>query len=276
MKLTIPELSLIVLIGASGSGKSSFAAKHFLQAEVLSSDTFRALVSNDENDQTVSKEAFDALHFVTSQRLKLGKLTVIDATNVQPDARKPLLELARRHDVLSVAIVLDIPERVCQQRNSGRPDRGFGPHVIRQQTAQLHRSLRGLGREGFRYVYTLRGAEQVGGVEIERQRLWTDRRDEHGPFDIIGDIHGCFEELVMLLEQLGYRVSENQASDFGFEVTEPTGRKAIFLGDLVDRGPGVVGVLRLVMSMVASGAGLRCPATTNRNCCASSKAVTCK
>jgi protein phosphatase len=259
MKLTIPKLSLVALVGASGSGKSTFAARHFPATAVLSSDTFRALVADDSNDQTVSTEAFAALHFVARQRLKLGRLTVVDATNVQAEARKPLLELARRHHVLPVAIVLDLPERVCRERNAGRPDRDFGQHVVRQHVQQVRRSVRTLQREGFRYVYVLSSVEEVESAEIELQPLWTDRRDEHGPFDIIGDVHGCFEELAALLERLGYEVSVEASAPWGYNVSAPAGRKAVFLGDLVDRGPKVTDVLRLVMSMRDTGVALCVP-----------------
>src|SRR5579871_955174 len=155
MKISIPNLSLVVLIGPSGSGKSTFARKHFLPTEVLSSDACRAAVSDDENNQVVTNDAFEVLHFVAAKRLGLGRLTVIDATNVQPEARRPLVELARRHHCLPVAVVLNLPEKLCQERNRLRDERNFGPHVVRQQIAQLRRSMRGLGREGFRQVYVL-------------------------------------------------------------------------------------------------------------------------
>jgi protein phosphatase len=254
MKLTVPELCLVVLIGPSGAGKSTFARQHFLPTEVLSSDACRALVSDDANDQEATRPAFEVLHFIASKRLAAGRLTVVDATNVQPEARKPLVQLARDHDLLPVAIVLDLPESLCQARNRARPDRDFGEHVIRRQHQQLHRSLRGLRREGFRYIYTLTTPEEVASAVIERQRLWTNRRDERGPFDIIGDVHGCFEELCALLLELGYGVQE-QTGEEGrhFSVQPPEGRRAIFLGDLVDRGPNTPDVLRLVMAMVAAG-----------------------
>src|SRR5919197_5572470 len=153
MTFTIPELSLVVLIGPSGCGKSTFARRQFKPTEVLSSDAFRALVSDDENEQAATDDAFAALHFVAARRLARGKLTVIDATNVQPESRKPLVALAREYHVLPVAIVLNLPERLCQERNRTRVDRDFGPHVIRQQGQQLRRSLRNLKREGFRHVY---------------------------------------------------------------------------------------------------------------------------
>ncbi|HEY3263695.1 MAG TPA: polynucleotide kinase-phosphatase [Actinomycetota bacterium] len=254
MKITIPELSLVVLIGPSGSGKSTFAARHFKPTEVLSSDEFRGLVSDDENDQSVTKDAFDALHFVAGKRLALGRLSVVDATNVQREARRPLVELARSHHTLPVAIVFDLPERLCIERNSDRPDRNFGPRVVRQQLSQLRRSLRGLDREGFRRVFVLRRSEDVEAVEIEREPSWTDRSTDHGPFDIIGDVHGCYDELVTLLEKLGYAVADD-----GSAAVHAEGRKAVFLGDVVDRGPNTPAVLRLVMGMVASGSAVCVP-----------------
>ena len=204
MTIKIPKLSLVVLVGPSGSGKSTFARRHFRPTEMLSSDACRGMVSDDENDQTVTAQAFEVLRFIAGKRLALGRLTVIDATNVQPEARKPLVELARSYHVLPVAIVLDLPERICQDRNAGRDDRDFGPHVIRNQKGQLRRSLRGLQREGFRHVFVLETPEEVEAAIVERVPLWNDKRDEHGPFDIIGDIHGCCDELEALLGRLGY------------------------------------------------------------------------
>src|SRR5436853_1082529 len=161
MNITIPELSLVVLIGPSGCGKSSFARAHFKPTEVLSSDFCRGLVSDDENAQAATKDAFEVLHFVARKRLAAGRLTVVDATNVQPEARKPLVALAREYHCLPVAIVLDMPERLCQDRNQERPDRSFGPHVVRNQMRRLRQSLRGLQREGLRHVFLLNGPEEV-------------------------------------------------------------------------------------------------------------------
>jgi protein phosphatase len=254
--LTIPELSLVVLIGASGSGKSSFARKHFKPTEILSSDVCRGLVSDNENDQTATKEAFEILHFIGSKRLARGRLTVVDATNVQPEARKPLVALARQYHVLPVAIVFNLPEKLCQERNQTRPDRDFGPHVIRQQTQQLRRSLRDLKYEGFRHIHILNSVEEIDSVTIERQPLWNNLKHLHGPFDIIGDVHGCFDELTVLLSKMGYTITETNDT---YQVQPPDGRQAIFLGDLVDRGPKVPAVLKLVMGMVANGTALCVP-----------------
>ncbi len=258
MKISIPELSLVVLVGPSGSGKSTFARKHFKPTEVLSSDYCRGLVSDDEDNQAATSDAFEVLHFIARKRLGAGKLTVIDATNVQPEARKPLVTLAREFHCLPVAIVLDASEKLCQERNRGRTDRNFGNHVIRQQVQQLRRSQRGLGREGFRHVFVV-SPEELDGVEFERTPLWSNKRHEHGPFDIIGDVHGCYDELRALLERLGYVVETGGPNGYGHAVRHPEGRKAVFLGDLVDRGPAVPAVLRLVMSMTLSGTALSVP-----------------
>jgi protein phosphatase len=253
VKITIPELSLLVLIGPSGSGKSTLARKHFKTFEILSSDYCRGLVSDDENNQAATNDAFDVLHFIAAKRLAAGKLVVVDATNVQAEARKPLVELARQFHCIPVALVLNLPERLCQDRNQGRADRAFGPHVIRQQSQQLRRSLRGLGREGFRHVFVLTSPEQVDAVTVERQPLWNNRKQDHGPFDIIGDVHGCYDELTELLGKLGY--AEQSGGAWG----HPAGRKLVFLGDLVDRGPKVPEVIRLVLESVNAGSALCVP-----------------
>lgn len=260
MPIQLPQLSLVVLIGPSGSGKSTFARRHFLPTEILSSDVCRGLVSDDENSQATTNDAFAVLHFIAAKRLALGRLVVVDATNVQPEGRKELVELARKYHVVPVAIVFNLPERLCQDRNRERTDRDFGPHVIRNQVAQLRRSLRSLGREGFRYVFEMKSEDDVNSATIERVPLWTDKRSEHGPFDIIGDVHGCADELEQLLQQLGYQPTIMTDGLWrGPVYAHPEGRKAFFVGDLVDRGPRVLDVVRLVRNMVAHGSALCVP-----------------
>ena len=256
MRITIPELSLVLLIGPSGCGKSTFARAHFKPTEVLSSDFCRGLVADNENEQAATKDAFEVLHFIARKRLSAAKLTVIDATNVQPESRKPLVSLAREFHVLPVALVFNFSERICQDRNRTRPDRDFGPHVIRNQSQQLRRSLRGLEREGFRHVHIFEQPEDVDGLVLERQPLWNNLKHEHGPFDIIGDVHGCFDELLTLFHNLGYSVEEIGGR---VDVKPPDGRKAVFVGDLVDRGPKIPQTLRLAMAMVKAGTALCLP-----------------
>ncbi|MFD7714667.1 polynucleotide kinase-phosphatase, partial [Streptomyces sp. NPDC059814] len=242
-------LSLVVLIGASGSGKSTFARRHFEPTEIISSDFCRGLVADDENDQSASRDAFDVLHYIAGKRLAAGRLTVVDATNVQPESRRQLVKLAREHDVLPIAIVLDLPEEVCLARNAARPDRADMPrHVVQRHRRELRRSLRGLEREGFRKVHILRTEDEAGRAEVVRERRYNDLRHLTGPFDIVGDIHGCSSELETLLGKLGY-----------VDGAHPEGRTAVFVGDLVDRGPDSPGVLRRVMSMVAGGNALCVP-----------------
>ncbi len=250
--LSVPALSLIALVGITGSGKSTFAARAFARTEVLSSDFCRGLVADDENDQSATGDAFDVLNYIAGKRLAAGRLTVVDATNVQPDARKKLVELAREHDVLPVAIVLDLPERVCADRNAGRQDRDFGPHVLRRQRDMLRRGLRGLQREGFRTVHVLKTPEEVDAASIVRTPLYNDLRRESGPFDVIGDVHGCRLELETLLTELGYGVERDEQSR-AVGAHHPQGRRVAFVGDLVDRGPDTPGVLRLAMGMVDAG-----------------------
>ncbi|MFD3454467.1 polynucleotide kinase-phosphatase [Streptomyces sp. NPDC058691] len=247
--LPVTDLSLVVLIGTTGSGKSTFARRHFKPTEVISSDFCRGLVSDDENDQSASGDAFDVLHYIAGKRLAAGRLTVVDATSVQQESRRQLVRLAREYDVLPIAIVLDVPEQVCIERNAARPDRAHLPrHVVQRQHRELRRSLRQLEREGFRKVHVLRGAEEIEAAEVVLERRFNDKRELTGPFDIIGDVHGCSSELETLLGKLGYT-----------DGAHPEGRTAVFVGDLVDRGPDSPGVLRRVMSMVASGNALCVP-----------------
>ncbi|MCA9038176.1 MAG: AAA family ATPase [Planctomycetaceae bacterium] len=274
MDIKIPKLSLVVLIGPSGSGKSTFARRHFLPTEVLSSDYCRGLVSDGENDQAATNDAFEVLHFVAAKRLARGHLTVVDATNVQPEARRPLVRLAKQYHCLPVAIVLNPTEKACHERNRNQHDPKFGSHVVQQQWSPYQFSIKALEQEGFRNIFVMDSVEEITSATIERVPLWNDRRDEHGPFDIIGDIHGCCDELEGLLHELGYRPVVDEATSpcdlrlsmgtgglVGSSTTfrHPEGRKAVFVGDLVDRGPRVLDTLRIVRKMVEHGTGICVP-----------------
>lgn len=124
---------------------------------------------------------------------------------MQTESRKPLVQLAKEYHCLPVAIVLNPPERICLERIRGRDSGTFGPHAIRQQRSQLRRSLKTLKREGFRHIFVMESAEQIEAATIEQIPLWNDKRHEHGPCDIFGDIHGCADELEELLDKLGYQ-----------------------------------------------------------------------
>ncbi|RKE19117.1 polynucleotide kinase-phosphatase [Streptomyces sp. TLI_171] len=257
-RLPVTDVSLVVLIGSTGAGKSSFARKHFKPTEVVSSDSCRGLVADDENDQSASADAFDLLHYIVGKRLAAGRLTVVDATNVQDHARRALVAIAREHHVLPIAIVLDVPAEVCAERNRARPDRQLPAHVIPRHQRDLRRSLRGLEREGFRKVHVLRGVEEIEHAEIVPEKRYNDLRHLTGPFDIVGDIHGCRSELETLLGRLGYATTRDEQGR-AVDAAHPEGRTAVFVGDLVDRGPDTPGVLRLVMGMVAAGHALCVP-----------------
>ena len=178
---------------------------------------------------------------------------MVDATNVQPEARRSLVELAKAHHVWPSQSCSTCPRQVCADRNASRPDRSSGPRAAQPAVpaAPLH-----AWDEAERASPGLRSSktEEVEGAVIERQPLWTDRRTDTGPFDIIGDIHGCHDELVELLGSLGYEVTAG-----GDDAHHPAGRRALFLGDLVDRGPATPAVLRLVMGMVGAGHALCIP-----------------
>lgn len=264
MQIKLPELSLVVLIGASGSGKSTLARRLFKPTEILSSDTCRGWVSDDDGNQEATGDAFDVLHYIAGKRLARGLLTVVDATNVRKEDRKPLVQLARDFHCLPVAIVVDTPEHLCHSRNAERQDRSFGPHVVRNQRMAMRRELRGLEREGFRHVFFLRTPEECDAATLTREPLWNNLKHEHGPFDIIGDVHGCYDELVELLSALGWSITQLEGEPEGECVATPPvatspPRKIVFLGDLVDRGPKTPAVLRLAMRLVKAGHALCVP-----------------
>jgi protein phosphatase len=253
MQIDIPELCLVLLVGPSAAGKSSFARRHFLPTEVVSSDDCRAMLADDPGDQSVTDDAFELMHHIVGRRLRLGRLAVVDATNVQPAWRKGWIALAKQYHVFCVAIVFDLPEKLLLERHAQRGDRHFGDHVIRHQRQDLLRSLRGLEREGCRFVHVFREAAQVDAAAVTRTRLWANLRHETGPFDIVGDVHGCFDELMSLLQALGYAVARSEEGGGGFVLSHPAGRRLVFVGDLVDRGPNSPDVIRLVRSAVRAG-----------------------
>src|SRR5450759_3482391 len=221
---SIAQGALVVLIGPSGSGKSTFAQQHFKPTQVVSSDACRAMVADDEADQAATTAAFAVLHCIVEQRLRAGRLTVVDATNVQAKARRPLLDLV------------------------------IGAFVVDRQCAQAPISAEALGREGFDPVIILHSAEEADAFGVPLHPSPTLWRDGTGSFDVIGDLHGCCDELLSLLRIIGYKV-ENPSSLIP-RITAPEGRTAVFVGDFVDRGPDNVRTLLIVMAMVRSGSAL--------------------
>lgn len=166
-RIELPDPALVLLAGPTGAGKSTFARAHFAPTEVVSSDRCRALVADDENDQSATAAAFRVVHLIAELRLARRRLTVIDATNVEAAWRQPLLALARARGLPCVAIVFDLPLEVCLERARTRTDRRLAPAVVRRHHADLHRSPPTLG-EGFAQVWVLRTAEEVSAVEVVR------------------------------------------------------------------------------------------------------------
>jgi protein phosphatase len=248
VEIAVPELSLLVLAGPAGAGKSTFARDHFKATEAVSSDFCRALVADDERDQTATDAAFQVLHLIAGLRLRRRRLTVVDAVNAKPEDRRPLLQLAAEHDSAAIALVFDVPAELCVERD-GRRGRSVGRQAIEAQRADLLRSLPDLRAEGFSAVHLLT-AEAAEQTVIKRVPLPVNGRWERGPFDVVGDVHGCAGELEELLTDLGYRPRERGA------LVHPAGRKAVFVGDLVDRGPDTPGVLRTVMAMAGAKSAL--------------------
>ena len=241
MILTFPEPSLVLLVGASGSGKSTFAAKHFLPTEVVSSDRCRGMVSDDENDQRATQSAFELLDAIVGIRLRNRKLTVVDATNLRPEDRKNLKRVAKEHDSLVSVVLFDTPRDVCITRNAARPDRNMDASVIVRHVSLFNKACREVKMEKYHRVYRLT-EDRLANARVERSRLWNDRRDLSGPFDIIGDLHGCATELELLLQRLGYGPQGH-----------PEGRTVLFVGDITDRGPRSLDCYEIVSGMVQKG-----------------------
>ncbi|MGB9666613.1 MAG: AAA family ATPase [Candidatus Cryosericum sp.] len=250
--------TLVVLVGPSGAGKSTFAQKHFQPTEIVSSDACRAMVADSEADQAATAAAFTVLHTIVEQRLRAGRLTVVDATNVQTKARRPLLALAARYHRPAMAVLFALPPQVCKERNRVRQDRVVVDAVVDRQCAQAPVSPEVLQAEGFDPVIVLHSAEEADAFGAPEARPSpTAWRDKPGAFDVIGDLHGCSDELLSLLRVMGYRI--DNPGDLLPRITAPEGRTAVFVGDFVDRGPHNVRTLLIVMAMVRSGAALAVP-----------------
>jgi protein phosphatase len=242
--ITIPGNALIVLIGAAASGKSSFAARHFAASEIVSSDVCRQMVSDDMTNQECSPLAFELFHLWIKQRLQLRRLTIADATNVKRSAREKLIALATEAGVPAVAVTLATPLDECLAWNATR-SRRVPEDVIRRQYTQ-DAEPRDLFAEGFaRHIIVL--PDSTYRIERASETLLANTVSAPA-FDVIGDVHGCVQELFDLLRRLGYTWSQTAMGP-----VHPDGRKLVFVGDFVDRGPFNWHTLNVVKRAVAVG-----------------------
>lgn len=254
----LPDPSLVLLFGARGAGKSTFARRFFDSSEIVSLEECRRMVGDDVAAKP-SNDAMELFQTIVQNRLYAGKLVVVDADNSNAELRRSLVTLARRHHLFAIGIALRIDERICIERNASRSDCVVSPYDVKRGVEAVRKMIESYGREGIRDMHVLDSPEAMDQAVVKRHRLWTDKRDDAGPFDIIGDVHGCADELEVLLELLGYRISWGAEFSHGVHVEAPAGRRVIFLGDLIDRGPRIVDSLRLAMSMVQSGAAICVP-----------------
>jgi protein phosphatase len=252
--IAVPSPGLVVLVGPAASGKSTLCERSFAPTQIVSSDACRALVADDPADQRVTHAAFELAHAIVEERLRHRRLAVVDATSLEETARGALLTLAARHHLPAVAIALDIPVEECHRLDGQRPDRRVGRAVIARHATAMRRAVTSLPREGFRSVHRVESARDAAALKIAVVPLACDHADDHGPFDVVGDLHGCAGELLALLGRLGYRRVSGRKP-----FRHPSGRRVVFVGDLVDRGPRILETAGCAMEMVACGSALAVP-----------------
>lgn len=249
MGLLVPQTSLVVLCGPAGCGKSTFAKKNFKPTAIVSSDFCRAMVCDDESNMGVSKEAFELFYFIIEKRMSSGKIIAADSTALSYDARHKLLKIAEKNNYFTVLIMFDIPLEIILKQNGSR-DRKVSEKVINRQFEAFIKSKEYIEKEGFDKIVIL-SPENTDSFNLSVKNSGIELRDS-GPFDIISDIHGCCTELEILLQKLGYEKSDGAYVNM-------KGRKVIFAGDIVDRGPRIVDTINTVSRMVSSGSAYYIP-----------------
>ena len=165
-RIEIPASALVLLIGAAGSGKSTFAARHFASGDVVSSDQLRARIGESESDQRANEDVFERLQALVQDRLAAGVLTIIDATNTDWMRRAALIGMARHHRRPVIAIVFDLPLEICLSRIAARP-RTVRAAVVRRQVSEVRRDRERLDLEGFAAIYVLASTNQVEGARVD-------------------------------------------------------------------------------------------------------------
>ncbi|WP_339168808.1 polynucleotide kinase-phosphatase [Paenibacillus sp. FSL R5-0341] len=248
-EIRLPHAGIIVLVGPSNSGKSTLldrlvAESVIRRTEAVSSDQFRMLVGDDEyvdwkqrprseadviyaEYQQVSAKAFEAMEAMLATRCRLNKLTWVDATHLYPEDRERLIQVARKAHVPVIAVVLDIPEKELLERDAQR-EYPRGRQRVKQQVQQFKRTLRSIREDGFDASYVLKQPDEITFVRTSNPLV----TDMGTGIDIIGDIHGCYDEMMELIVRLGY-VDEDGSGLY----RHPEGRKLVSVGDVTSRGP---------------------------------------
>lgn len=256
-EITLNELGLVLLVGPTGSGKTSLASRLFAPHESVSLDGCRALVSGDPEDQSATRDASEVAERIIEARLRRRLLTVVDATNVRHEDRQRWIAIAERTHSLVTAIVLDPGMSFCHKHAREREGTRYNPRAIEQHHNLLARDKRKLGKAfGIRNAVWLSSSEEIDSATVVRRKSFNDLRGVSGPFDIIGDIHGMTDELEALLAKLGWSFSWNgEGEQRAVTLSHPEGRKLVFVGDAVDRGPRSLDALRFMRSAIGSGVG---------------------
>jgi protein phosphatase len=246
-EIEIPKRALAVLCGPSAAGKTTWARQHFLSSQIISSDKCRQMVADDVlwHQPGVSAGAFELLYLWTEQRLKLNRLAVVDSTALLTGTRRHLLRLARRWHAPAVLIVFESDPATCAERDAAR-SQSVGPRVLRRQFKQLAHERAMFTRERWDALISLDEESQAQNP-VRLSPLPHERPDDAGPFDIVGDVHGCRVELLRLLEKLGWEEDSDGVP------AHPAGRRLIFVGDLGCGGPDSVGAWELALRLRACG-----------------------
>ncbi|NTF17847.1 polynucleotide kinase-phosphatase [Agrobacterium rubi] len=255
--ITVTEPGLVILVGCIGSGKTTFANRLFAKHEIVSLDDYREVVSGSRRDLSATRDASAVASEIVERRLKRRLLTVVDATNVRSEDRRVWTEIAARTHSIVTAIVLDPGQTHCQRVAEARDGEHHSPKAVAQQHGTLARERRRLKHDGIRNIINLTDADEISSAMVIRRPTWNDLRTEHGPFDIIGDIHGMADELETLLAKLGWNISWANTGDEGRSPSlfHPDGRKLVFVGDACDRGPRSLDALLIMETAVRSGQG---------------------
>jgi len=254
--ITVTEPGLVLLVGCIGSGKTTLANRLFARHEIVSLDDYREVVSGNRRDLSATRDASAIAAEIVERRLKRRLLTVVDATNVRSEDRRVWTEIAARTHSLVTAIVLDPGQGHCQRAAEARDGEFYSPKAVAQQHSTLARDRRRLKYDGIRNIINLDDPADIASVTLVRRPTWNDLRNEHGPFDIIGDIHGMTDELEQLLGKLGWKIDWVDGGSGPYpNLHHPEGRKLVFVGDACDRGPRSLDALLIMESAVTSGSG---------------------